>query len=72
MISPQRLAEIREFADRDVLDLVEPEEMYFFLELHAVAADLNQALHEITNQAYYSGLHREALAAYAALTKEDS
>lgn len=30
---PERLAEIREFANRDVLDMVEPEEMVWFLGL---------------------------------------
>lgn len=46
MISPERLAEIREYADRDILDLVEPEEMYFFLGLLEAVVDVVSEEHD--------------------------
>lgn len=63
--SPERLAEIREFADRDILDLVEPDEMYYFLDLLEQFESLQWAAIRLCNAHRWSYGGPETLIALA-------
>jgi hypothetical protein len=56
---PERLEEIRHFADSDVLDLVEPEEMYYFLGLQEQLEAARETFRQIARMAGADGTEPE-------------